>query len=108
MVHTLLKQRFEGYYSLLKQAPHYIYTIICDVISHTPLQSKESGRFQLFKLPLGEYMKLKEQHRIETFGFQTNGGKVDIQYEHSWQEVKQAVRNDEKLEVPSTSTYKIG
>ncbi len=107
-IHTLSKERFEGYYPLLKQAPHYIYTIICDVITYTPLQSKEGGRSQFFRLSFEDSMKLKEQLRIKTFGFQANGGNVDIQYEHSWQEVKPEFTNDREVEKASTSICKLG
>ena len=105
-IHTLSKQRFQDYYPLLKRDSHYIYTIICDVLTTTSLKSKKNKLLQFFKLPINDQFESEEQ-RIETFGFQTNGGKVEIQYEHSWQEVKQAVRNDGTLEMPSTSTYKI-
>ncbi|WP_010597572.1 hypothetical protein [Rickettsiella massiliensis] len=106
-IHTLSKDRFEGSYPLLKKAPHYIYTIICDVITNTPLQSKEGGRSQFFRLSFEDRMKLNEQLQIKTFGFQTNGGNVDIQYEHSWHEIKPEVTNDQ-VEKTSTSVYKLG
>lgn len=82
-----MKRRFQNHYPILQSSPHNIYTIMENIIYHTPLDKALSTFMSGYKSFSEHFNKLLEEKRLliqETFGFKTNGGEVDIQYDNSW------------------------
>jgi hypothetical protein len=92
-----VKSRFQGYYPMLKSFPHYVYEIIEDIINYTPLD-------EVLSIPMLNYKdfnkRLEKKRSLiqRVFGFKTNGGEVDIQYDNSWMKGKNELYTEKEVE----------
>ncbi|WP_264336458.1 MULTISPECIES: hypothetical protein [unclassified Wolbachia] len=93
-----IKHRFQKYYPTLRSSPHHIYTLMENIVYNSPINEV---------LPTSDYTslsehlnRLQEEKRLlikETFGFKTNGGEVDIQYDNSWTKNKDELYTKEEI-----------
>ncbi|MFP3028089.1 MAG: hypothetical protein ACEY3L_18270 [Wolbachia sp.] len=81
-IYNEVKRRFKTYYPMLRSAPSYVYTITDVIICHSLSN---------------EYSFDKKSVIEEIFGFKTNGGEVDIQYDNSWTKNKDELYTKEEI-----------
>ncbi|WP_250296479.1 hypothetical protein [Wolbachia endosymbiont of Oedothorax gibbosus] len=95
-----MKHRFQESYPLLKSSPHYVYTIMENIVYYTPLSEALPIFMSGYKGFNEHFNGLLEEKRSliqETFGFKTNGGEVDIQYDNSWMKNKDELYTKEEI-----------
>lgn len=91
-----IKYKFQNYYSMLRSSPHYIYTIMDSIVYDSPIDEV----FSTFMSGNRSFNGLLEEKRLliqKTFGFKTNGGEVDIQYDNSWTKNKDELYTEEEI-----------
>ncbi|AZU37981.1 hypothetical protein BBB02_02725 [Wolbachia endosymbiont of Bemisia tabaci] len=93
-----IKHRFQKYYPLFKLSEHEIYKIMEEIVYFT--LSNDVLLISSYQDYNKRYNRRLEEARLlmqETFGFKTNGGEVDIQYDNSWTKNKDELYTKEEI-----------
>ncbi|WP_254229895.1 hypothetical protein [Wolbachia pipientis] len=97
-IYNEVKNKFQKDYPLFKLSEHEIYKIMEEIVYFT--LSNDVLLISSYQDSNKRYNRRLEEARLlmqETFGFKTNGGEVDIQYDNSWTKNKDELYTKEEI-----------
>ncbi|UXX39962.1 MULTISPECIES: hypothetical protein [unclassified Wolbachia] len=98
-IYNEVKNKFQKDYPLFKLSEHEIYKIMEEIVYFT-LSNDVLLLISSYQDSNKRYNRRLEEARLlmqETFGFKTNGGEVDIQYDNSWTKNKDELYTKEEI-----------